>query len=530
MMADRDSAYGANQIKDRTVTQLELDLTNPPSNAQFIQINMPDGDFTAVDIGSIGDITTMQTNIVLNAFRIAINGSLTQFNMVDGIVDEYEDENSIDNPNSTNESYDSVNDLYSPLKDSLDTSPFTHLKMENNTDDGTGANSFTNIGTPTFTAGHLNNAITLDGSSDGLNANAMLTDIVSDTTGSFAFWVKPDAGTNANVITFGDTNGQGLFGIQAQANDVSGDILIFINDASGSIMLIRTNGQVLTTTGYHHVVVTQDGIGITIYVDSVSVAFTDSFSNPTSWIANGNALDNGRIGLSNSNNGGNINFFAGQIDDFRYYSGKVLIQAEVDAIYNGGTGTQADKPEGDANNMTLISDVFTAEAQPDNARIVLFEEDVDSVTLNTDLKAFITRDAGQTFTTDFATDDKLDITSHGFSNDNRIMITSSSQDLPAGLDSATVYFVINVTTNDFELSLTSGGLAVELTDNGIGTHTAKQVSEITLANDGEYESGKNILTGSGDISGQPSGTSMEYNLITANEKDLKIHGTSLAWD
>ena len=207
-----------------------------------------------------------------------------------------------------------------------------------------------------------------------------------------------------------------------------------------------------------------------------------------------------------------------------------MTQSEINAIYNSGTGTQDDKPELDSENMTLISDSFTAEAQPANARIVLFEEDVDSITLNTDLKAIVSRDAGQTFTTDFATDDKLDITAHGFSNDDRIMVVSSAQDLPAGLDSATVYYVINAGTNDFELSLTSSGSAIDITDDGTGTHTAQKVNEITLANDGEYESGKNILTGSVDISGQPLGTSMEYKIITANNKDLKIHGTSLSWD
>ena len=46
--------------------------------------------------------------------------------------------------------------------------------------------------------------------------------------------------------------------------------------------------------------------------------------------------------------------------------------------------------------MTLISDPFTAEAEPDQAYIVLWEEDVDSVTLDTDLKAWATCD-GTTF-------------------------------------------------------------------------------------------------------------------------------------
>jgi len=103
-------------------------------------------------------------------------------------------------------------------------------------------------------------------------------------------------------------------------------------------------------------------------------------------------------------------------------------------------------------NMTLQSNSFTAEAQPDIARIVIFEEDVDSITLNTDLIASISRDGGTTFT------------------------------------------------------------------------------NVTLVDEGNYESGKQILAASVDISGQPSGTSMEYKLITANTKDLKIHGVGLSWD
>jgi hypothetical protein len=50
------------------------------------------------------------------------------------------------------------------------------------------------------------------------------------------------------------------------------------------------------------------------------------------------------------------------------------------------------------NNMTLISTTTTAVATPTKSRIVLFEEDVDSITLNTDLKAYMSRDGGTTYT------------------------------------------------------------------------------------------------------------------------------------
>ena len=51
-----------------------------------------------------------------------------------------------------------------------------------------------------------------------------------------------------------------------------------------------------------------------------------------------------------------------------------------------------------------------------------------------------------------------------------------------------------------------------------------------MVNEGEYESGKNILSASVDISVQSAGTSMEYKIETLNNKDLKIHGTGLSWD
>ena len=102
--------------------------------------------------------------------------------------------------------------------------------------------------------------------------------------------------------------------------------------------------------------------------------------------------------------------------------------------------------------MTLQSNAFAAvtPSDPTEARIVLFEEDVVSVTLNTDLKAYASRD-GTTFT------------------------------------------------------------------------------QITLTDEGDYDTGRAILSGSVDISGQPAGTSMKWKLTTHNGKELKVHGVALQW-
>jgi len=103
-------------------------------------------------------------------------------------------------------------------------------------------------------------------------------------------------------------------------------------------------------------------------------------------------------------------------------------------------------------STTIVSNAFTAGSAPTTSRVVVFQEDVGSVTLNTDIIASISRNGGSNFT--------------------------------------------NVT----------------LSDSGYVTGA----------------SGQRILTGSVDISGQPSGTAMRWKLALANNVS-KIHGVSLQW-
>ncbi len=48
-------------------------------------------------------------------------------------------------------------------------------------------------------------------------------------------------------------------------------------------------------------------------------------------------------------------------------------------------------------NMILISESFTAVAEADTSRLILFEEDVDAITVNTDIKAYVSKDGGVTW-------------------------------------------------------------------------------------------------------------------------------------
>jgi hypothetical protein len=49
----------------------------------------------------------------------------------------------------------------------------------------------------------------------------------------------------------------------------------------------------------------------------------------------------------------------------------------------------------------------------------------------------------------------------------RVALTAVlAESLPTGLNATTIYYIVGVTTNTFQLSLTSGGAAVDITAQG----------------------------------------------------------------
>ena len=113
---------------------------------------------TTLDVSGTLDadrLDTIEANIMLNAFRVAVNGSLTQFNMVDGIVDEYEDESAIDTATSTNENYNSTDDYYAPSGDVLSVAPFAHYKLNETSGTTVNDSSGSNNGTATVNITNL---------------------------------------------------------------------------------------------------------------------------------------------------------------------------------------------------------------------------------------------------------------------------------------------------------------------------------------------------------------------------------------
>lgn len=59
---------------------------------------------------------------------------------------------------------------------------------------------------------------------------------------------------------------------------------------------------------------------------------------------------------------------------------------------------------------------------------------------------------------------------HGLSNGDVVLVSNSGGALPTGLSTYTPYYIINRTTNDFQLATSAGGSAVDITTDGTGTH------------------------------------------------------------
>jgi hypothetical protein len=66
-----------------------------------------------------------------------------------------------------------------------------------------------------------------------------------------------------------------------------------------------------------------------------------------------------------------------------------------------------------------------------------------------------------------STTDTFTQTAHGWSNGDPVIITRNGGSMPTGITIGVTYFIVNATTNTYQLSATVGGSAVNFTTNGL---------------------------------------------------------------
>jgi hypothetical protein len=97
-----DSAVTSAKIQDGSIVNADINACAAIASSKL-----------TVDTSALeSDINTNKFNISLLGFKMAVNEGLTVFNLVDGVVDEFNDESGTDEAEGSNDNYDATCDFY----------------------------------------------------------------------------------------------------------------------------------------------------------------------------------------------------------------------------------------------------------------------------------------------------------------------------------------------------------------------------------------------------------------------------------
>lgn len=342
-----------------------------------LNLILRNGKPAAVPIVASGDayIGDLQSDVAELAMELAILKNQSVLELSDGIVINFDDTAGIDTVNSSNYYHNATGEYVT------------------NIDPVTYGNSYWSF----------------DGTNDQLTLGSTISNTTTDRT--WTFWYK---GTDTAGTTYGTSiigNDSGGVGAQIVIKDNKLQWKPFSGTAHSSTTSINDNSW------HHCAIVYHTGDTVDIYVDAVKEVDAQS-------TASGGTM-------ATFMHGWQTMYTAGQISDVRLYSAAALTGANISDIYDGTdytTGlTNQWLPDsndltdqvgsnnltntesvysasggpldgaGEVTNMTLISEPFVATSAPDDVAFTMRFNEVDAVTLNTDLTVDLSRDDGATW-------------------------------------------------------------------------------------------------------------------------------------
>jgi hypothetical protein len=439
----------------------------------------------ASDGGALG-VDTNTENVSLLALKVATADSLSKFNLVDGFSDDYQDATGVDTGGSTNPLRDATDKYYAGGANANATGG----TITSYTDSGTTytVHSFTSTGSTTWTPPSAGNVSILllggggggaygggGGGGGGLGATAsqaVTAQAYSIVVGTGGGGSGGSGGTGPNTT---GTAGVSTTGLGLTATGGGGGTGRANTNAGGRASPGGTSGSPQSNAGGSGSGspggegggggggagavggsgnsqpggsgATNDyrtGSDVT-YAGGGGGAGTGGGSGGSGGGGAGRSSNTGIQGTDGlGGGGGGGGFFGPNGAGGDGGDGIAVIRYADDTFQTGGA------------NLTLLSAAYTAEAAPTTVRIVMDEyTSTGSSTLNTDIKAYASRDSGTTYT------------------------------------------------------------------------------QITLADLATIETNHRLLSGSVDISGQPSGVAMKYKIETLNQgegsKVTRVYGASMAW-
>ena len=147
-----------------------------------------------------------------------------------------------------------------------------HYAFESNADDTQGNHHGTATGTPAYTAGHVENAIVLDGTDDYVTLPAAAADYQDFTVATWVLW--NGGNQQQRIFDFGNNTSQYLF-----LTPNGGGSLRFAIKNGGSEQ--QVNAAALATGSWQHVAVTLKDDTATLYVNGLAVASNNAVTiNP----------------------------------------------------------------------------------------------------------------------------------------------------------------------------------------------------------------------------------------------------------
>ena len=390
----------------------------------------------ASDASSIPDIGLNRKNLDLLNFKVAVNNAYSLYNFKDGIVDAYQDQDGVDTSGSTDLIYDSTSKYYTTRTDAL---RWFHTGAEQSYTVPTGTTSLVfkvwgagggnagydgagsgyGTGTIAVSAGDVLKIIVGGGGrrsgSEGAGGGGLSG--IFYPTGLDAPSARLIAGggggagrtTNSNPGTGGGTTGRdalnnspggqpdngGHGGTQSAGGAAGTPNAPGGSSTAGSQFQGGSGGNASSPGGY-------GGGG------NGSSAGAGPGGGGGGWYGGGG-------GGSAGGGGGGSGYF-----NPSYVTNATLTQGgdPATAVTNAANMSDPDYMPGigmgnavggtgghgmvvipaENNNITLLSNAQTAQAAPIEGRLMIYEEDVDTITLNTDMKAYISRDGGTTYT------------------------------------------------------------------------------------------------------------------------------------
>jgi len=349
------------------------------------------GDQTYAAVDTSG-ITANQDDIALLGFKVAANGSLAKYNLVDQTIDAFEDASGVDASASTNEIRDSSK-YYSGSESGTVAGNDSYTKLLLHADGSNGGTTFTDSSSSgrSVTPGgdvHTDTTIKKIGTAsaqfDGTGDYLQMADSADFNYGSgdftIDFWCYVES-----FGGYGYNQEAGSNWLRAEMKEGGIEFNLYNSGsyANGwATQLPWTSGDIQDS--WHHIALERDGTVMRGYIDGTEITMVNGDEPGTNTMPDIASV----VWLGGKVSGSG--YYEGYLDEFRISKGIARYDADFTPETRAGYG----EAYATYNNMTLISNATTAvDGAPTTGDLVItYTDGVGTASVNTDLKAYISRD------------------------------------------------------------------------------------------------------------------------------------------